>query len=1090
MSSSKKPIVQWRPDSNDEFLLASNEIHVYRFDASVMSSSVQEGAAVGAGVDASKVFRQISTVSDVQFPRCISWCHRSSDRLAACGLSSGKLLIVDLEQSDSKAGIIKEYALRSSRTCFSVDWNPLFHNWIAAGYDRIGKENCVMIWDSQVGVPALFLNAPDVAVPRKSSSKTVSNIGAFNASPARVGLTGVYVDLNENSSVDGLNGGGAHGLGAVNSSLANKDKTGTGKPTYDFQGQEAAVSIAWLPFDPMSLAVGSGTRWLRIYDLRDTNTPKVQVAHSAKQVLGVRFDPFNHNRLMSYSDDGSIKLWDIRRMDSPFTSFTAGPKALVQAEWSSCVQDEIFTLCKDESIVRRWSVRDGPVKGNHPFAWHSVYLARLNGSQNASFHDQITAMHGGALSEESPANNSFTNPGSANSQSTSASASNNSHHNNSSAAAFAVNAMFSAPVLPTFGISTGMNTFGSEADAIAVLGFSLHPKISDLLVSISSDGFLQATKILTTPQYAVGASGLVALERDHACVEVLQVIMNDVSDTVRKRCQMGYGIDCAKNADISRILGQSNVESFWRWVDRMKQMSFEDSANSKAEASAFPGLVKVLGLASNSSVENAPLPFRPVKISEETDKYFRLQFKGSMPDRRNVALQMCGIPIIQASLPLIDGMTDVVTAERLVAQATFMHDVPRASRMLNQISEGEMFSTDARQAFYFFGLALASYSREDKLNWKARMVDQPMVKSLLRKSPYLFAALVFLTAEKSLIEPFLRDASLQIVDRIAMALLILPDGDLAAFLKEMKNRYVRGGVLEGVLLTGFDRDFLDLLQQYVNDTADLQTAAHILLQFPKHMYSALTVRSSEDPAPVWVNWVDEYRDLLDRWGLYLVRADYDVCLTSFWNRLGLSQSMSRSSTNDAPPVHLACAFCGASLLHGAPLKKSVAPGNPGGGSQPPNPVPGAGWGSLSRTSTVAVKKENRPSVCASCSKSLMKCSVCGITYGSPIASCGDIEFSNSSVLGPPTTGTPSAIGQVSATFSAASRFSSTPSLMVASEREGVQHRDLSFGPDTWFSWCQSCKHGGHVRHLVEWFGAHDVCPVKDCDCHCMSLDHI
>ena len=51
--------------------------------------------------------------------------------------------------------------------------------------------------------------------------------------------------------------------------------------------------------------------------------------------------------------------------------------------------------------------------------------------------------------------------------------------------------------------------------------------------------------------------------------------------------------------------------------------------------------------------------------------------------------------------------------------------------------------------------------------------------------------------------------------------------------------------------------------------------------------------------------------------------------------------------------------------------------------------------------------------------------------------------------------------------------------------------------------CQTCRHGGHASHIMEWFfgdypvdcegegdgreregRAHDVCAVPDCDCHC------
>jgi len=40
--------------------------------------------------------------------------------------------------------------------------------------------------------------------------------------------------------------------------------------------------------------------------------------------------------------------------------------------------------------------------------------------------------------------------------------------------------------------------------------------------------------------------------------------------------------------------------------------------------------------------------------------------------------------------------------------------------------------------------------------------------------------------------------------------------------------------------------------------------------------------------------------------------------------------------------------------------------------------------------------------------------------------------------------------------------------------------------DMWFTWCQTCKHGGHNKHVREWFETHDECPVSDCNCICNS----
>ncbi|XP_026277027.1 GATOR complex protein MIOS-B [Frankliniella occidentalis] len=40
----------------------------------------------------------------------------------------------------------------------------------------------------------------------------------------------------------------------------------------------------------------------------------------------------------------------------------------------------------------------------------------------------------------------------------------------------------------------------------------------------------------------------------------------------------------------------------------------------------------------------------------------------------------------------------------------------------------------------------------------------------------------------------------------------------------------------------------------------------------------------------------------------------------------------------------------------------------------------------------------------------------------------------------------------------------------------------------WFTWCQSCRHGGHASHIMHWFSEHLECPVTACACRCMSLD--
>lgn len=49
---------------------------------------------------------------------------------------------------------------------------------------------------------------------------------------------------------------------------------------------------------------------------------------------------------------------------------------------------------------------------------------------------------------------------------------------------------------------------------------------------------------------------------------------------------------------------------------------------------------------------------------------------------------------------------------------------------------------------------------------------------------------------------------------------------------------------------------------------------------------------------------------------------------------------------------------------------------------------------------------------------------------------------------------------------------------------GWQSRPFS----KWFSWCQTCRHGGHTEHMAQWFKEHPECPVTSCTCKCFAMD--
>jgi hypothetical protein len=59
-----------------------------------------------------------------------------------------------------------------------------------------------------------------------------------------------------------------------------------------------------------------------------------------------------------------------------------------------------------------------------------------------------------------------------------------------------------------------------------------------------------------------------------------------------------------------------------------------------------------------------------------------------------------------------------------------------------------------------------------------------------------------------------------------------------------------------------------------------------------------------------------------------------------------------------------------------------------------------------------------------------------------------------------------------------------PYLEYDPQRSRKVEADEGVGPDTAIVWCQKCKHGGHLDHIMDWFRVESRCPVSECECSC------
>ena len=225
--------------------------------------------------------------------------------LIGVGLSTGKVVLCSFRGGSR---ILKEFTPKHSRTCNSLSWNPIYTNQLAVGLDKVRGDSSTLVWD----------------VNSLSSDTIPSN--------STVSTSIDYSTLNISDSIS--------------------------KPMSEFASSEATVSLAWMPSSPHCLATGTGVKWLRIYDLRgDLNAPQSVVAH-AKSVHGVSFDPFKPERLVTFSEDGIIKLWDIRNFTDSIFTFNSNSKGLSQLEWCPTRSGVLATIAKDEKQIKFWDIKD------------------------------------------------------------------------------------------------------------------------------------------------------------------------------------------------------------------------------------------------------------------------------------------------------------------------------------------------------------------------------------------------------------------------------------------------------------------------------------------------------------------------------------------------------------------------------------------------------------------------------------------------------------------------------------------------------------------------------------------------------------
>lgn len=243
------------------------------------------------------------------------------DDLVAVGSSTGKVELWRLESNRyAKNNVVYGGPLvslqRSSRSCNALAFSPVKPNLLAVGLDKVRGDPSLLIWDIEVAV-----------------------------------ATQIH------------SGGRAQGAPGTRPSATSNDRS----LVNHYAMAEVISSVAFLPSSTDLVVAGVSNLWLRLFDLRSAGP----VSQASAKVHGIVTDPFDMHRFASYGGEGSVSVWDSRKMTLPLLTFTlkdasADGARYYSSDIFSCVEFSpvrrgvLATLTRDANHVRFWDIQTTP----------------------------------------------------------------------------------------------------------------------------------------------------------------------------------------------------------------------------------------------------------------------------------------------------------------------------------------------------------------------------------------------------------------------------------------------------------------------------------------------------------------------------------------------------------------------------------------------------------------------------------------------------------------------------------------------------------------------------------------------------------
>ncbi|KAF3206349.1 hypothetical protein TWF106_000733 [Orbilia oligospora] len=537
---------------------------------------------------------------------------------------------------------------------------------------------------------------------------------------------------------------------------------------------------------------------------------------------------------------------------------------------------------------------------------------------------------------------------------------------------------------------------------------------------------------LTANGNGVGGRGEVNVRRDSVVnpedymFDPRDTLRIDISVTMRRRAEWGYQFDCAKNEKlVTKAKKENELAEMWRWLDGAMECTEGDGMCSGGLDLSYLGVLGIWRpnlpasrLDPGAKLDEKSFSAALKRINDCNGRKGRFKFAGDTkyPEQRILGLAMCGWDFnsdkdLEEALEKFEKKQQF---EKAAGWALFHGNIERCIIALSMgKTEMKLMST-----------AVAGYNSHRMSAEKNGIAENTTWKDLCREmathmdDPYSRAIFAYVS-NGDWQDVLDGSTGLPIRERLGIALRFLEDDELSTYIDDFTAMVIRDGEPEGILLTGVTEKAIDLLQVYVNKTGDVQTAALVAsFAVPKYF--------TDHRVDLWV---DSYRELLDRWKFWQIRANFDI------KRREISTSKKGTSLIEPLPrqIYVRCNFCDRKVAHRFEIPTTRFKD----GQQVTIPV---------SQSTQANFPQSKAIVCPNCRKPLPRCAICLLYLGTP----------NTRVIRGAGKG--------------------------GSGGGGGEKVDEMY--DKWFNFCLICNHGSHAGHAKEWFSKHTLCPVPECECLC------